>query len=70
MQRGSLRDVTCLSILLASMLLAPCIGTRILIDTKTRLGVDSEVNYWHESLGSGQHDDLWTGDANRVFRFG
>jgi len=45
------------------------IGTRILFDTTTRFGVDSEVNYWRESLAVGQHDDLWTGDANLVFRF-
>ena len=45
------------------------IGTRILFDTTTRFGIDSEVNYWRESLGGGQHDDHWTGDANLVFRF-
>ncbi len=45
------------------------IGTRILFDTKTRFGIDSEVNRWSESLGDGQDDDLWTGDANLVFRF-
>ena len=45
------------------------IGTRILFDTTIRLGIDSEVNYWRESLGSGLHDDFWTGDANLVFRF-
>jgi hypothetical protein len=45
------------------------IGTRLLLDTTTRFGIDSEVNYWRESLGIGQHDNLWTGDANLVFRF-
>lgn len=45
------------------------IGSRILLDTTTRFGVDSEVNYWRESIGSGRYDDLWTGDANLVFRF-
>lgn len=45
------------------------IGSRILLDTTTRFGVDSEVNYWRESLGTDRHDDLWTGDANLVFRF-
>ena len=47
------------------------IGTRVLFDTRTRLGIDSEFNYWRESLdaGAGQYDDLWTGDANLVFRF-
>ena len=45
------------------------IGTHFLIDTTTRFGIDSEVNYWRESLGGGRHDDIWTGDANLVFRF-
>jgi len=45
------------------------IGTRALFDTATRFGIDSEVNYWRESLAIGQHDDLWTGEANLVFRF-
>ena len=44
-------------------------GTHILFDTTTRFGIDSEVNYWRESLGAGLHDDLWTGDINAVFRF-
>lgn len=45
------------------------IGTRILIDTTSRFGIDSEVNNWRESLGAGQRDELWTGDANLIFRF-
>lgn len=45
------------------------IGTHLLFDTTTRFGIESEVNHWRESLGIGQHDDLWTGDANLVFRF-
>lgn len=45
------------------------IGTHFLFDTTTRFGIDSEVNYWRESLGGGLHDDLWTGDVNVVFRF-
>ncbi len=45
------------------------IGTRMLLDTSTRFGIDGEVNHWRETLAAGQHDDLWTGDANLVFRF-
>ncbi|HTN77246.1 MAG TPA: hypothetical protein VL096_18435 [Pirellulaceae bacterium] len=30
----------------------------------SRFGFDSETNYWRESLGGGQRDELWTGDAN------
>ncbi len=44
-------------------------GTRVLLDSTSRWGIDSEFNYWRESLAPGQHDDLWTGDANVVFRF-
>jgi len=45
------------------------IGTQVLVESAIRLGLDSSFNYYRESLESGVHDDLWTGDANVVFRF-
>ena len=45
------------------------IGTRFLLDTTFRFGFESEVNQWRESLGAGNYDELWTGDANVFFRF-
>lgn len=44
-------------------------GTRLLLDSTTRFGIDTEGNYWTQNLGDGHHDQLWTGDANVVFRF-
>lgn len=40
-----------------------------LLDTSTRWGIDGEVNYRREDLKHAGHDDLWTGDANLLFRF-
>lgn len=45
------------------------IGARVLFDTSTRFGIDTEANYWSEQLATGGHDQLWTGDMNLVFRF-
>lgn len=45
------------------------IGTRLLLDSTSRFGIDTESNYWTQNLGGGHHDQLWTGDANLVFRF-
>ena len=44
-------------------------GTHVLVESAIRFGLDSTFNYYRESLESGVHDDLWTGDANVVFRF-
>src|SRR5207237_1345217 len=41
----------------------------VLIENANRLGFDSELNYWRESLSPGAFDHLWTGDANLVYRF-
>ena len=43
-------------------------GGRILFDSKTRFGLDSEFNYRQEQLTT-TRDDLWTGDLNLVYRF-
>ena len=44
-------------------------GGRLVLDTASRLGLDTETNYWHETFSNGGSDQLWTGDANIVFRF-
>jgi hypothetical protein len=46
----------------------------VLLDTCRRFGIDTEWAYRREELrpvavGGNSHDDLWTGDANLVFRF-
>jgi hypothetical protein len=42
---------------------------RLVVEHVNRWGIDSEWNYWRESLSPGVHDQLWTGDANIVYRF-
>ena len=42
---------------------------RLLTEHVSRWGFDSETNYWQQSLSPGVHDELWTGDANIVYRF-
>lgn len=44
-------------------------GGHILTEHRNRLGFDGEVNYWREELAGDGHDELWTGDANVVYRF-
>ena len=44
------------------------ISGHLLFETTARFGIDSSSSYLRESLGNGRHDDLWTGDANLVFR--
>jgi hypothetical protein len=44
-------------------------GGHVLVEHACRWGLDSETNYWRESIGAGAHDHLWTGDANVVVRF-
>lgn len=43
-------------------------GGRLMLDTSSRLGIDTEWNRWTEDLGS-VTDELWTGDINLVVRF-
>ena len=45
------------------------IGGQLQIDTTSRFGFDTESNYRWENLGGGRHDQLWTGDANVLYRF-
>jgi len=45
------------------------IDTSLFLEGTHRLGIDSEFNYWRQSVGAGQHQDFWTGDANVLFRF-
>jgi hypothetical protein len=45
------------------------IGGRLLIETKSRWGVEGDFRYVLEDLGSGIHDDAWLGDANILYRF-
>lgn len=42
-------------------------GGRLVLEHACRLGIDTETNYWKEPGGS--PDQLWTGDANIIFRF-
>ncbi len=45
------------------------VRARVLTEHTNRWGFDSETNYWRQSLARGVHDELWTGDANIVYRF-
>lgn len=42
---------------------------RLLLDSWTRFGIDTEFFYRHEDLPVGGSDQLWTGDANIVYTF-
>lgn len=44
------------------------IGNRLQLDSQSRFGLDTEWNYWREEIATG-YDEIWTGDANLVFRF-
>ena len=44
------------------------IGSRIQFDTSSRVGIDSEWNYWNETTPHG-NDTLWNGDFNVTYRF-
>ena len=45
------------------------ITTRILLDTRFRLGLDASFDYLREQLGGSSHDQTWLGDCNFVYRF-
>jgi len=45
------------------------LGWRLILENRSRLGIDAEWNYWQENLGGSDRDWLTTGDANIVFRF-
>jgi hypothetical protein len=44
-------------------------GGNLLLESAIRFGIDTSFDYRRESIASGIHDSLWTGDANIVFRF-
>lgn len=44
-------------------------GGRILWESRNRFGFDTSVDYRQEAIVDDRYDDLWTGDANVVFRF-
>jgi hypothetical protein len=45
------------------------IGGHLLLTTTSRWGLDTEANYFRERRAGNRWDELWTGDANVVFRF-
>ena len=45
------------------------ISTRVLLDTRSRIGLDASFDYLREQMGGGEHDQTWLGDVNAVFRF-
>ena len=45
------------------------IGGRLLVDSRWRLGLDSDVRYLLEERPGRPSDDLWFGDTNLVYRF-
>lgn len=46
-----------------------CIGSHLLLETVYRFGLDASADRLEERLPGGQHDELWLGDTNLVFRF-
>jgi hypothetical protein len=44
------------------------LGGRVQVDTRWRLGLESDFRYVHQDLDAGR-DSLWMGDANVLFRF-
>ncbi|MBT3889409.1 MAG: hypothetical protein HN617_01535 [Planctomycetaceae bacterium] len=45
------------------------ISTHLIFESRNRLGVDASFDYLRESVAVGQHDQLWIGDFNAVWRF-
>ena len=44
-------------------------GGRLLLDSESRFGLDTETNYWTQSRTLGNQEQLWTGDLNIVYRY-
>jgi hypothetical protein len=42
---------------------------KLLVDTRSRFGIDGDWNYYTENLGGGRRDDLHVGDVNLLYRF-
>ena len=45
------------------------ISSHFIFESRNRLGVDASFDYLRESVAVGQHDQLWIGDVNVVWRF-
>jgi hypothetical protein len=45
------------------------ISTHFIFESRNRLGVDASFDYLRESVAVGQHEQLWIGDVNVVWRF-
>ncbi|HUT89844.1 MAG TPA: hypothetical protein VMY37_10125 [Thermoguttaceae bacterium] len=45
------------------------IGGHLLLETRSRFGLDTETSYLEEELPDGTQDALWLGDCNVVYRF-
>ena len=45
------------------------ISTHFIFESRNRLGVDASFDYLRESVAMGQHEQLWIGDVNVVWRF-
>ena len=45
------------------------ISTHFLFESRNRLGVDASFDYLRESISLGDHDQLWMGDVNLIWRF-
>jgi hypothetical protein len=45
------------------------IAGRFLLSTKSRWGLDTQMDYLEENLPLGAHDHLWIGDCNVIRRF-
>ena len=45
------------------------IGGRLLVETASRWGLDTEMKYLQERLPRGARDSLWLGDCNLTYRF-
>jgi hypothetical protein len=46
------------------------IGGHLLVSTRARFGLDTQMSYLEEQLAGGRHDELWIGDCNVLFRLG
>ena len=45
------------------------ISSHLIFESRNRLGVDASFDYLRESVAVGQHEQLWIGDVNVVWRF-
>jgi|GEM_PF-1538435 len=45
------------------------ISTHFIFESRNRWGVDASFDYLRESVAVGQHEQLWIGDVNVVWRF-